>query len=198
MRIAFKPNKTGIAILTIMLVIVGYIIFKRRKQIKQMASKTIEFIQNKTWDIITDRRLASLHPQIRKRANEFILRAEKELGIKLRVTSALRTWKEQEKLYAKGRTTKGNVVTNAKPGKSLHNYGLALDVVEIKNGKALWTNPNWSKIAALGKSLGFSWGGDWKSFKDKPHFEMRFGKTLSDLQALYTSGNREGEYVNLA
>ena len=74
----------------------------------------------------------------------------------------------------------------------------ALDVVEIKNGKALWTNPNWSKIAALGKSIGFEWGGDWKSFKDKPHFQYTFGKTLAQLRDLYQSGHRTGDYVNLA
>ncbi|MCI5057381.1 MAG: M15 family metallopeptidase [Flavobacteriales bacterium] len=198
MQFDFKPNAKGIAILIMMIVLVFYVMFKKRKKLKQMASKTIDILKDRTWDLISDRRIAALHPLIRNKAKEFIIRAEKELGIKLRVTSTLRTWKEQEKLYAKGRTTPGNIVTNAKPGRSLHNYGLALDVVEIKNGKAMWNNTNWSKIGKLGKSLGFSWGGDWTSFKDKPHFEMRFGRSITDLQALYTSGNREGEYVNLA
>jgi peptidoglycan L-alanyl-D-glutamate endopeptidase CwlK len=197
MRFLFKPNTKGIAIFIVMIVIVFYVMFIKRKKLKQVAMKTIDFIKDKTWDLISDRRIAALHPIIRSKAKEFIIKAEKEFGIKLRVTSTLRTWKEQEKLYAKGRTAPGSIVTNAKPGRSLHNYGLAIDVVEIKNGKVMWTNPNWTKIGKLGKSLGFSWGGDWKSFKDKPHFEMRFGKSLNELQALYKNGNRKGEYVNL-
>ena len=169
---------------------------------------TINFILEQTWDIVSDRRIGTLHPLIQAKAKEFIIRAERELGIKLRVTSALRTWSEQDGLYAQGRTKTGRVrrsgseggkiVTNAKGGQSLHNFGLAIDVVEIKEGKALWSNPNWSKIAKLGKSIGFAWGGDFKSIKDKPHFEMRFGRSLAQLQNLYVSGDRQGEYVNLA
>ncbi|MBL4753233.1 MAG: M15 family metallopeptidase [Flavobacteriales bacterium] len=159
---------------------------------------TINFILEQTWDIVSDRRIGTLHPLIQAKAKEFIIRAEKELSIKLRVTSALRTWSEQDGLYAQGRTKTGKIVTNAKGGQSLHNFGLAIDVVEIKDGKALWRNPNWNKIAALGKSIGFAWGGDFKSIKDKPHFEMRFGRSLAQLQNLYVSGDRQGEYVNLA
>lgn len=198
MKFKFKPNKLGYTLIVIMIVIGGIVAFRKRKQIKEIAMNTINFIKEKTWDIVSDRRINTLHPLIRAKAKEFIIRAEKELGIKLRVTSALRTWDEQIKLYAKGRTNAGKKVTNAKAGQSLHNYGLALDVVEIKNGKALWSNPNWEKIGALGKEIGFAWGGDWKRFKDKPHFEMTFGKHHTELAQLYTTGNRNGEYVNLA
>lgn len=181
-----------------MLVVAGAIAYKKRKRIKKLAMDTVNWIKEKTWDYHSDRRINTLHPLVRAKAKEFVIRAEKELGIKLRVVSALRTWAEQEELYAKGRTKSGKIVTNAKAGRSLHNYGLAIDVVEIKGGKAIWNNSNWKKIADLGKSIGFEWGGDWKSFKDKPHFEMKFGRSISELQALYTSGKRDGEYVNLA
>jgi len=197
MKLKFKPNKLGYTIIAIMIIIGGIVAFRKRKQLKKIAMNTINFIKEKTWDVVSDRRINTLHPLIQAKAKELIIRAEKELGIKLRVTSALRTWEEQTKLYAKGRTAKGKKVTNAKAGQSLHNYGLALDVVEIKNGKALWRNPNWNKIGALGKEIGFVWGGDFKSITDKPHFEMRFGKSLAQLQALYKSGNRQGEFVNL-
>ena len=49
-------------------------------------------------------------------------------NVRLRITQALRTWDEQEELYAQGRTKKGKIVTNAKAGYSWHNYGLAIDV----------------------------------------------------------------------
>lgn len=196
MKLTFKPNKLGIAVIIIVLTIALAVGYKKRKKVKEIAMNTINYIKEKTWDIHTNRRIDTLHPSIIGKVKEFIIRAEKELGIKLRVTAALRTWKEQSDLYAKGRTAPGKVVTWAKAGQSYHNYGLAIDVVEIKDGQALWNNPNWEKIAQLGESLGFEWGGRWKN-KDKPHFQMTFGKHHSELASLYKSGQREGEYVNL-
>lgn len=150
-----------------------------------------------TWDKHTTRRIKTLHPKMRAKVTEFIIRADKELGIKIRVASALRTFEEQTALYAKGRTTKGSIVTYAKAGSSLHNYGLAIDIVEIKDGKALWNSPNEAKISRLGKSVGFDWGGDWSSFKDKPHYEMKFGNSLKTLKRLYDSGQKDGAYVKI-
>ncbi|WP_439648439.1 M15 family metallopeptidase [Aquimarina aggregata] len=71
--------------------------------------------------------------------------AEKELGIRLQVTSAFRSWKEQAQLYNQGRSSPGQIVTHAKAGESYHNYGLAFDVVEIRSGRPIWKNPNWQK-----------------------------------------------------
>ena len=193
----FKPNKNGWIVLSVMVIITSILIIRNRKRVKRLLKNTMAYLKEKTWDIHSDRRINTLHPMVRGKAKEFIIRAEKELGIKLRVVSALRTWAEQNNLYAQGRTSPGNIVTKAKGGESLHNFGLAIDVVEIKNGKAIWNNLNWNRIADLGKQIGFRWGGDWKTFKDKPHFEIRFGKSLAQLRALYQSGNREGEYVKL-
>ena len=208
MKLRFKPNKLGYTVIGIMLFIVGIIAFRNRNKIKIATMEAINFIKQKTWDIVSDRRINTLHPLVRGKVKEFLIRAEKELGIKLRVVSAFRTWKQQTELYNRpfdgkdndgdGKIDEANEkVTNAKAGQSYHNFGLTVDVVEIKNGKALWKNPNWSKIAKLGKSIGFEWGGDWRSFKDKPHFQFTFGKSLAELRRLYKSGNRKGEYVNI-
>lgn len=123
-----------------------------------------------TWDNHTNKLIKDLHPIVEQKTIEFINKAESEFGIKLRVYSAYRSFSEQNKLYAIGRTTPGNVVTYTKAGQSYHNFGLAIDVVEIKNGKALWKNPNWEKIGKLGESNGFAWGGRWNK-KDLPHFQ---------------------------
>jgi len=162
-----------------------------------IADETL-WLKKKTWDLHTDLRIKTLHPNVRAKFIQFIIRAENELNKQLRVTSGLRTIKEQNKLYGQGRTRPGKVVTNAKGGKSYHNFGLAVDIVEIKNGKALWTNPDWDEISELGKSLGLEWGGDWTSIKDKPHFQISFGKSTSKLFAMYKSGKRDGEYVRLS
>ena len=72
-------------------------------------------------------------------------------------------------------------ITFAKGGESYHNYGLAIDVVEISGGKAVW-NTNWGDIAKIGISHGFSWGGNWTTRPDKPHFQMDFGLSIKQLQ----------------
>lgn len=156
--------------------------------------KGITMIANSVSDLISENRIKTLHPKIREATRNFINEAERQ-GIKLRVTSALRTFAEQDELYAKGRTKPGSIVTNAKGGYSNHNFGLAFDVVPLKNGAADWNSKDWNKIGAIGKSFGFVWGGDWTSFKDKPHFEMMFGNTLAQLRQKHLSNELENNYV---
>lgn len=166
----------------------GVAVISKRKKI-------VEYAKEKVWDVISESRINTLHPKVREKARQFINKAEKQ-GIKLRITSAYRTWAEQTELYAQGRTKPGSIVTNAKAGESSHNFGTAIDVVPIVNGNADW-NTDWNKIAVIGKSLGFAWGGDWVSFKDKPHFEMNFGNTLAQLRIKYNSGQLSDGYVQL-
>ncbi len=170
MSFVFKPNKSGWLVVGVVTLL---IIISKRKQLKNWTMNTINYLKEKTWDFRTDAKIERLHPSIRAKVKEFIIKAEQELGIKLRISSGYRSNAEQDKLYAVGRDTPGKIITHKKGGESTHNKRLAFDVVEIKNGKAIWKNPNWNKIGKLGKSLGFSWGGDWTSFKDKPHFEMK-------------------------
>ena len=137
--------------------------------------------------------IETLHPLIRSSAAEFIIAAQAK-GMYLRITSGHRTFEEQDELYAQGRTKPGAIVTNAKGGYSNHNYGLAFDVVEIKNSKALWDG-DWNAIGELGKSFGFEWGGEWSSFPDRPHFQMLFDYEVSDLRSLYLNGYVKDGYV---
>ena len=136
---------------------------------------------SQTWDPVTNRRIAQLDVRVRKPAIEFINTCESKLAIKLRVSQGLRTMAEQNKLHAQGRTTPGKIVTNAKGGDSYHNYGLAIDVVEILNGNANY-NPDWETISKIGIGLGFEWGGNFKKFIDKPHFQMSFGQSINQLK----------------
>ncbi len=126
-------------------------------------------------------KISKLHPQIRDKARLLIDTAMKQ-GIELIITSGYRTYAEQNVLYEQGRTTPGQKVTNARGGFSNHNFALAFDVVPVVNGKLDWNSKEWQKIGKIGKSLGFKWGGDWKSIKDYPHFEMMFGNTLAQLR----------------
>lgn len=126
-----------------------------------------------TWDPVTDQRIGQLDPNFQPVATEFINTVEGETGIQLRVTAGYRSAAEQDALYAIGRTEPGNIVTNARGGESLHNSGLAVDVVQMQNGRPNWTmsNSSWESVGQIGERLGMQWGGRWQSFPDRPHFQ---------------------------
>lgn len=133
-------------------------------------------------------RLDQLHPKVNKAKQQLIQNCRKR-GISIRITQGIRTFKEQDQLYAKGRTQPGQIVTHAKGGQSYHNYGLAIDfvVLDPKTQKPNWDknfdgNQNgrsdWEEVGEEGKKLGFEWGGDWTKFPDYPHLEMTFDQPI--------------------
>ena len=89
-------------------------------------------------------------------------------------------------------------VTDVKGGYSYHNYGLALDVVEIQDGVPVWNNPQWEKIGRIGEERGFEWGGRWKDIIDKPHFQKTFGFSAEELLEKIKNNQVDGDgYVKL-
>ncbi len=137
-------------------------------------------------DKISIERIALLHPKARGLFTDFITKAENELGVTIRVVQGTRTFAEQQAIYDQGRTKPGKIVSNAKPGSSFHNYGLAVDLVEIKPDGANWNFPYAKLIPFM--PPGMKWGGSFRTFKDMPHFEVAFGKTWRELLALYQAG----------
>jgi peptidoglycan LD-endopeptidase CwlK len=150
-------------------------------------------------DAISVGRIQRLHPKLRNEAIGLFGDAECALKgrAKPRVTFTLRTFAEQQALYEQGRTKPGDIVTNAKPGSSYHNYGLALDFALIIDGKtASWNTlkdfdgdriSDWMEVVNIFKAAGWEWGGDWHSIIDKPHLEKRFGLHWSQLLTMYNN-----------
>lgn len=69
---------------------------------------------------------------------------------------------------------KGEKTTNAAPMESWHQYREAVDGVPVENGKALWNNTEQYKIyGEEAKKLGLIWAGDWTSFQEFPHVQLR-------------------------
>ncbi|WP_437342369.1 M15 family metallopeptidase [Jeotgalibacillus marinus] len=132
-----------------------------------------------------------LHPIVQEKQDELIEQAA-SLGITVVITEGFRSVEEQDALYAIGRTTEGNIVTYAEGGESYHNFGLAIDfALRTNDGSIIWdmeydgndnNQSDWMEVVEIAKELGFSWGGDWPGFKDYPHFEMRFGLSIHELQ----------------
>ena len=153
-------------------------------------------------DKLTIERIQLLHPKLRKEAAEIYAEICAALRGRAmcRFSYTLRTFAEQDKLYAKGRTEPGPVVTKAKGGLSYHNYGLAVDIVLIidtdgdgKHERAAWDQKSdfdgdgradWMEVVTIFKQHGWTWGGDWK-FKDGPHFEKTFGYSVRELLSLH-------------
>lgn len=138
-------------------------------------------------DKATQDRIALLHPAIREEVKRLIDEANKVTGvdITIRIVQGLRTFAEQDALYAKGRTKPGPKVTNAKAGSSYHNYGLAIDFAFLVKDKGViswddkkdWDNDkvaDWLEVVQIFLKAGYTWGGNFKSIKDNPHFEKTF------------------------
>lgn len=146
-------------------------------------------------DNVTLERIKLLHPKLREEAVLMYDEIVEQLTGKAscRFTHTLRTFAEQDALYAQGRSTPGKIVTNAKGGQSYHNYGLAIDIALIIGPSASWdtktdfdgdNKSDWMEVVAVFKRYGYEWGGDWK-FVDAPHFQKTFGKSIVELQALH-------------
>ncbi|HYF28577.1 MAG TPA: M15 family metallopeptidase [Baekduia sp.] len=151
---------------------------------------------------MASREIKDLSPAAQVLYNKFADRCRRDVwmlknGITVMLTCTYRSPEEQARLYAQGRTAPGKVVTNAKPGKSRHNAETpqgdpaaeAFDVVPLRFGKPVWgtagdgvdENPDddhkddmevWQRVGAHGKAVGLEWAGDWKSFREFPHFQL--------------------------
>lgn len=129
------------------------------------------------------RSLDDLRPEVRSQVDAFLAScAAAELDVLVTCTS--RTLEEQAALYAQGRTTPGPKVTNAPPGTSAHNYGLAVDVVPMVNGKPDWQGADscWQQMGALGQAAGLEWfGAPGSPYKEEPHFQLPNWRTVAGV-----------------
>lgn len=147
------------------------------------------------------RNVKDLHPLLQSKVDELINLC-KSHGIEIGISECYRTVAEQDALYAKGRTVPGSIVTNARgySYSSMHQWGVAFDFylkMDVnKNGKTTddaYNNSTglFNKVGQLGKSIGLEWGGDWKSIKDLPHFQLPdWGSTTSVLRNTYKTPER--------
>jgi hypothetical protein len=160
---------------------------------------------------ISIQRLSLVYPTLR----DLIMQLETQLSEPIGVSQGLRSYPEQEALYAQGRLTLQKVnalrkavhwapmtkaqnidkVTDAQPGYSWHNFGMAVDVVPFESsGQPDWDeqHPVWQEIVAKGTALGLVAGVAWN---DRPHFQLtgKFPETPTDeVRATYTVEGIDG------
>lgn len=111
-----------------------------------------------------------------------LLQLCKEAGLKVLVTGTVRDDEYQQWAYEHGFASS--------PIPSFHGQkaGLAFDICKNIKGHEYDDLTFFSQVGAIGKKIGFTWGGDWTSFVDRPHFQW-------DQHGKYTSAMiRRGEY----
>lgn len=152
------------------------------------------------------RDLKLLRPEFFTLANQMLqLAVERDLD--MLVYATYRDAAEQSRLYRRGRNLEqirekaqelqnkwgrpdlaqllwdvgpqhGGRVTNAGPGQSMHQYGLALDAVPMRDGKPVWGTSDqddmklWQAYGSCVREAGLVWSGDWTSFREYPHCQM--------------------------
>jgi len=134
-------------------------------------------------------KIDTLEPSFRKQVEELLTAAADATGLKWVITSGRRTMAEQQLLYDQGRLIPGKVVTNAKPGSSAHNFGLAADLAPLnpETGKVWWEAPKgkWRAMADTARKLGLVAGYYFKSIFDAPHVEA---PNWRDVRAQWQAG----------
>ena len=111
-------------------------------------------------------RLECVHPDLIR----VVKRAIELSEVDFMVTEGVRTYERQKELVAAGAS---------RTMKSKHLVGRAVDVAALVGGKVRWDWPLYKKIAeafkaaAIETGIVITWGGDWVSFKDGPHFQLR-------------------------
>jgi peptidoglycan L-alanyl-D-glutamate endopeptidase CwlK len=146
-----------------------------------------------SFDLRSEKNIMTLHPQAQILSRRFLAGAQasqqlSDAGVVARIISGTRTYQEQAALFALGRTRPGKIVTNASAGRSNHNFGIAWDIGLFKGPNYLQESPLYNVTGALGRDLGLEWGGDWISFVDKPHFQLKTGITLAQVREKFESG----------
>ena len=179
---------------------VGFLLFtdKGKKIISETSEKgdqAVKFFLNMDHKLFIN----DLNPAVQNKFTNLI-QAIQDRGYNVLITSGYRSFKKQSDLHQENKK-------NAKPGYSLHNYGLAIDL-NLQKGVKLWKKNTdrqaWidTGIPDLAKKLGFRWGGDFKSYYDPIHFDINYDTTklLSQAKNKFGSdpGMIKGNQVSLA
>lgn len=140
-------------------------------------------------------RLENVHPELAKRVRR-VIAAMLALGIVVEVVQGLRTFAEQDALFAQGRTKPGMILTRARGGQSNHNYGLACDLCPFIGSNPDWHAPEstWKAIADEAVKVGLEAGFYWPRFKDRPHVQLP-GVSLEECQTIWRRGQGRLELI---
>mgnify|MGYP003385398970 CR=1 FL=1 len=130
----------------------------------------------------TARDLGFLHPVMRGHVVMFLARYKQLTGYDLLVVCTTRSYADQASAQKAGKS-------NAAPGLSWHQWGLAADLVPMVHGKPLWTTHDatgtmlseWTIFGTTAVECGLDWSGNWKSFVEYGHVQFTGGLNIHDV-----------------
>jgi peptidoglycan L-alanyl-D-glutamate endopeptidase CwlK len=143
------------------------------------------------FDPRSERHILALALPAQQRARRFMALL-REAGLDARIISGLRSYAEQEQLYRQGRWgNPGPVVTQARAGYSLHNFGIAWDIgLFSPSGAYLSSGPLYAAAAEAGLAAGgLEWGGHWAKFPDLPHYQLSLGMGVAQIRERFERGD---------
>ncbi len=155
---------------------------KKSKQIKEEIA---------SFDSRTETHIRTLMLKAQREARVF-MRKVLDAGINAKIISGTRTYAEQNNLYRQGRFgNPGPVVTKARGGRSNHNFGIAWDIgIFTATGGFITQDEAYDKPAEVGLSETLEWGGHWRSFVDKPHYQLKVGENITIIRARFEAGEK--------
>lgn len=133
---------------------------------------------------MSSRDLNDLRDDVRFMALAHIDSCKRE-GVDLLIYCTLRGLREQEELYAIGRSKPGDIATNARPGQSAHNpqkdgKAVGYDCVPLRNGKPIWKSKSredsaiWAIVIRCGETVGLEASARWSGkLKEQCHFQLK-------------------------
>jgi peptidoglycan LD-endopeptidase CwlK len=164
-----------------------------------------------TIDSRSEEKLATVFPDIAVRWRRVAQDMWDTHKKQIRVTDGIRGFAEQWAIYALGRKKDKNglwvvvdrkaVRTDARPGTSWHNYGLAIDICFMGGDPYLDKLPGkerdflFEEYGRFVKAHGMQWGGDFnqngkkdREDYDRPHCQLKYGLSIHEVQSLFEFG----------
>lgn len=144
------------------------------------------------FDPRSESNIITLIPKAQEIARKFLATdASKKANV--RILSGTRTYAEQNALYARGRYgNQGPIITKARGGQSNHNFGIAWDIgLFDANGTYITKDADYISFAkkVLSKMGSLEWGGNWNSFKDYPHYQLKaVSQSVTAVRNLFEKG----------
>jgi len=129
-----------------------------------------------------------LAPAVRDRVEKAIA----DSGLDLMIFEAWRSPERQEDRFKQGRSVPGPRVTNAAPFFSLHQYGLAVDVVYRVNGQPSWQG-DFDIIVPFFTKYGF----DHPPSFEKCHFQISNGMAPQMIYQMFQASTTQGVWINM-
>ena len=150
----------------------------------QIALSTTRF------DVRSENNIRTLAVRAQRPAREFLERVRRA-GIGARIISGTRTYAMQNALYRQGRFgNPGPIVTRARGGQSNHNFGIAWDIgIFTAAGGYIQDGAAYDEAARTGMSNELEWGGDWTTFVDRPHYQLRMALSVAEIRTRFEVGD---------